>query len=139
MSTATHREIAAQHEAAHVVLYLALGYPIHSVEIFDDHTGLTLSRPEPFMIDPYNHAAIKMAGVAIEDRYVYIGVEDRVAAQDEEGDVAGLTVGMANYGLTVANTILERYEAAHLALSAELAEQGRMTGPAVVEIWERTR
>ncbi|RKT36813.1 hypothetical protein DEU34_1339 [Microbacterium sp. AG1240] len=71
--------VGAEHEAAHVVLYLELGYPIHSTELSDDGRGLTKSRDTAFEIDGLDYAAICMAGPVVEDRYSPTPMEERKA------------------------------------------------------------
>lgn len=76
-------QIGAEHEAAHVVLYLELGYPIYSVRLEENGTGLTRSRAEDFAIDAFDHAAIYMAGPVVEDRYKRIPLDERLTASQQ--------------------------------------------------------
>lgn len=63
----------AEHEAAHAVAYLALGYPVYSIEAGEN--WVTFTAPEPVARPVYDVAVINMAGPVAEAHFHENGIE----------------------------------------------------------------
>lgn len=139
MDITDDRGITAEHEAAHATVYLALGYPIHRIEIEPD--ALTQSSPIPVPRPVRDMAPIYAAGLIVEERYGVRTIDDTVAeaAQDFED---GLDLGelgdegffvrypaMLHVAVATARDLLQRNAALHQAITAALLTgDGVMTG-----------
>ncbi|MFT4282519.1 hypothetical protein [Microbacterium sp.] len=121
-------EITAEHEAAHAVAYLALGYPVH---VCDAVAGFTAQAAEPVRMDVLHHAVVNMAGVVIENRYAFMSVDDRLTAAagddpEDAGDIGRVMPGLANYGYGYAEVLLEQHREDWRVIADALLERGRL-------------
>lgn len=128
------RVVTAEHEAAHAIVYMALGYKVRSISIPD---SLTLGPGD--MIDSLHNASICMAGLVVEDRYAPQDLQDRIREGyeyletdpwDEDGlshDLIRAGRGLEEYGYVTAKAWLDRYADAHSILTQALLAKGELS------------
>lgn len=143
---AAQRAITAEHEAAHALLYLLHGYPIHRIEIEPDM--ITLSTPEPTMRPTRDLAVISMAGMVIEARHrddFDLNAEMAEACEwveygDDPAELGDMEVfathpWLAHAAFRSASLYLEEHRDDHERLTAALmASDGHLTGADVAAL-----
>jgi hypothetical protein len=141
------RPITAEHEAAHAILYLAYGYPLHLVEI--EPNCFTQSTPSPVVRDALDLTVITMAGIVVEGRYREQDLDaelleafEWVAFGEEPEDLGDWEIftrfpNLTHRAYRLAHDLLDQLRKPHEALTAALlASTGRMTGNEVMALPE---
>lgn len=131
------RAITAEHEAAHVVAYLAMGCGFHHAEVEPD--CYTEATPEPVLRDEYTIAVTSIAGIVVEDRYRQVPLAQRVVdavewAEECDDDPSGLDdmeifgrhPEMATASYQHAEMILAGFAGAHAEIADALYERGHL-------------
>lgn len=135
------RQITAEHEAAHATAYLALGYPIHRVEI--EPEGFTLSTPRPALRPLRDVAIITAAGLVIESRHGTIPMHEQLEETItlvEEGWLASELGDLGFFAehphlltssLREAEALLETHNAYHQRVTETLLARGFLTATTI--------
>lgn len=129
--------VAAEHEAAHAVMYIELGFGVHVCEIYEPGTGFTSSSPHPVPMSVWDRAVIHVAGPLIEDRYQLTPLRERwLRAQidSDGGDLSGVPWEMVPAAYKAAQIILDMRRAVHERIAAAVYDRHSLTGDELEEL-----